>query len=166
MTKIFYGNQYIEKFNCDGKKYTKWQVLKYRITKFLKKLFITTAIVASVVGIAYGSFKAGATLSPVTVFADKIVNVPVTPVSPVLIRIEKCESDDMQNNSQGQTLIHVNSNGSYDQGEYQINSTWNTEATKLGYNLSTADGNQNMAQYLYENVGTSPWSSSSKCWSK
>jgi hypothetical protein len=145
---------------------SKWEVFKFRTARFLRKLFITTAIVTSVSGIAYGSFKAGSTLSPVTVFADRVVNVPVTPISPVLSRIEKCESSDMQDNTQGQMLIHVNTNGTYDQGEYQINSTWNATATKLGYDLSTSVGNESMAQWLYENVGTSPWSSSQKCWSK
>jgi hypothetical protein len=148
---------------------SKWEIIKFRTARFLRKLFIITSIIGVTAGVSYASFKAGGTLSPITVFADKIVQVPVVDNSlpPVLIRIEKCESSDMQNNSQGQTLIHVNSNGTYDQGEFQINSTWNSTATKLGYDLSTAQGNEDMAKYLYANIGTSPWSASSaKCWNK
>ena len=161
--KVFAGNTRLKDVWVGA---SKWEVFKYRTARFLRKLFIVTSITAAVVGIAVGSYKAGGTLSPVTVFADKFVNVPIVAVTPVLSRIEKCESDDMQENSQGQILIHMNANGTYDEGEYQINSSWNATATKLGYDLSTANGNEAMAQYLYQNVGTSPWSASEKCWSK
>ncbi len=86
-------------------------------------------------------------------------------IAPVLARIAKCESGSSQF-KEGQVLIHVNSNGSYDQGKYQINSIHNAAAAKLGFNLATEEGNEGFANWMYLNLGTGDWYSSEKCWKK
>jgi hypothetical protein len=166
MTKVFYGNQYIGKITVDGKRYTKWQLFKYRFWLYTKRAFKVAMAIVCLSWFGYGAYLTGGMNNPKTVFAEKDVPVIDNTLPPVLQRIEKCESSNMQKNSQGQTLIHVNTNGTYDQGEFEINSTWNAQATKLGYDLSTADGNEAMARWLYANIGTSPWYSSQNCWQK
>lgn len=86
-------------------------------------------------------------------------------IAPVLQRIINCESGGNQFRD-GQVLIAVNTNGTYDQGIAQINSIHNKEASKLGFDLSTEQGNIGYATFLYENRGTSDWYSSQKCWQK
>lgn len=83
--------------------------------------------------------------------------------APILDRIASCEGK-AQLGPSGQVIIHINSNGTYDIGKYQINSIHNAEATKLGFNLMTEEGNYGYAKYLYANKGTGDWASSSKCW--
>ncbi len=61
--------------------------------------------------------------------------------SPVLDRIADCESGNGTKGSatqlkNGQVLISLNTNGTYDQGKYQINSIHNKEASSLGFNLA------------------------------
>lgn len=127
--------------------------------------------VAAVCAVLSGLFTGGLgmgqfTTTPVTVFADRVTEVPTMPDIPVMDRIAKCESSNSQTDKTGQVVIHVNSNGTYDSGRYQINSSWNATATKMGYNLANDNDNKAFAMWLYTNVGTSPWSSSSKCWNK
>lgn len=86
--------------------------------------------------------------------------------SPILERIASCESHGHQLNPSGQVLLNVNNNGTVDIGRYQINSIHEAEATKLGYDLFTLEGNSAYAKYLYSTRGTSDWSSSAKCWSR
>jgi hypothetical protein len=50
-TKLFYGNQYIESFNCDGRKFTKFQIFKIKMKKFLKKLLFWFIVILIAVGI-------------------------------------------------------------------------------------------------------------------
>ncbi len=64
--------------------------------------------------------------------------------------------------------MHVNSNGTTDVGEWQINMNADNiriEA-KMGFNVLTQEGNKAMADWLYANVGTGPWASSANCWRK
>lgn len=105
-----------------------------------------------------------------TVYISKEVQVPVEMTAPVLDRISDCESGTgkvgsaSQFNKAGQVLVHVNTNGTYDIGKYQINSIHNADATKRGFNLSTEEGNTGYAKYMYANLGTGDWSSSQACW--
>ncbi len=95
------------------------------------------------------------------VFAESVVTN-----FPILDKIAKAESKNRQFGSDGQALIHVNTNGTYDIGYYQINSIWNAQATKLGYNLSLEADNKAFAQWLFENYGSEPWNSSRATWGK
>lgn len=166
-TKIYYGRDLIGRFNCDGRKYSKFQIFKFKAFRFIKR---TTLVVASINIIAWaivgGYNYAKSSLIPVTVFADKIVEVPVEIESPVMARIAKCESGNIQFKN-GQVVINVNTNGTYDQGRYQINSIWNKKAGEMGYNLSVEKDNAAFAMYLYKNYGTEPWGASrANCWNK
>lgn len=92
--------------------------------------------------------------------------------APILDRIADCESGNKgeagsaSQTKDGQVLIHINNNGTYDIGKFQINSIHNAEATKLGFNLATEEGNSGYAKYLYQNRGTQDWSSSAHCWQR
>jgi len=163
-TNIFYGNQHIGKFNCDGKKYTKWQIFKLRFVRFVQVLAII-AVCVSVLFIAYQI--GGNTIPPVTKFVDREVVKEVPVPSPVLNRIAQCESGNKQFKD-GQVIINSrNSNGTSDIGVYQINlAVWSKKATELGYNLAVEADNRAFAHWLYRNFGTEPWYSSKSCWNK
>lgn len=52
-----------------------------------------------------------------------------------------------------------------DIGMCQINTLFHLEeATSLGYDIYTAEGNWGYALYLYETQGLRPWSASRSCW--
>ena len=163
-TKLFFGETRLKDVYVGA---TKWEVFKFKSVKILRKVLI----VAFFLGAITGSYKVGALytmhfIKPVTVFADKIVPTPVMPAIPVMDRISQCESSNNQLNKDGQVLIHVNTNGTYDIGLFQINSLWNATATKMGYDLTKQADNIAFAQWLYLNKGTSAWSASSGCWNK
>lgn len=47
----------------------------------------------------------------------------------------------------------------------QINNDWNgKEATEMGDDIYTEDGNIRFANYLYETQGLEPWHWSKPCW--
>lgn len=140
---------------------------KSEFKRIVKEGFKVACICAVLAGFFTGGLGFGQyTTTPVTVFADRVTPVPTMPDIPVMDRIAKCESSNSQTNKSGQFLVHVNSNGTYDQGRYQINSDWNTTATKMGLDLTKDSDNAKFAMWLYTNIGTSPWSSSAKCWNK
>ena len=65
----------------------------------------------------------------------------------------------------GEVLETTNKNGTVDIGEWAINNgAYGAQATKLGYDLYTQAGNQAMAEWIFDNVGTSPWYSSEARW--
>ncbi len=128
------------------------------VARRVSMLLIASTLILA--GICIGRY-----IYPHTVYQDKIVEKTVIQDSPILAKIAKCESTNLQTKD-GQTVIHVNSNNTYDQGKYQINSIWNKEATKLGYNLAIESDNEAFARYLYNTKGTEPWYSSKACWSK
>ena len=90
---------------------------------------------------------------------------PSDQLPPLFARIAYCESRDRQFDADGRLLR--GSVNPYDVGRYQINTLqWADESSKLGYDLSTEDGNEAMALYLYKKFGTKPWRSSQKCWDR
>lgn len=159
-TNIFYGNQYRGSFYAGM---SRFQVFSHKVAKLTKRVLM----VMGVFSIAGWSVYFGANYIPRTVYADRQVTVTVVAsTTPVMQRIMKCESTASQKNGSGQLLIHVNKDGSYDSGIMQINSIWNAKATALGYDLSSESGNRAFGMWLYENIGTGPWASSSACWTK
>jgi hypothetical protein len=106
------------------------------------------------------------------------VKVPYTPVPPVMSRIKKaethgdqyCNADAIANKfctsyQKGEVLETTNTDRSVDIGEYAINNkAFGAQAVQLGYDIYTADGNEAMAMWIYENVGTGPWYSSKSRW--
>lgn len=126
-----------------------------------------TLISAGVFGLA--AFLGLMVFSTSTVtYAEKAV--PVVVPGPILDRISDCESGNgkpgtgNQFGKDGQTVIHINNNGTYDIGKYQINSIHRAKATSLGFDLFTAEGNRKFAEWMWNNAGTGDWDSSSKCW--
>jgi hypothetical protein len=159
-TKIFYGNQYIGSARITGEKFTKVQLFTNKVKNIIKKSLIGLGFI-SVVG---WSFVAGAYFMPRTVVNNVTVAVKDSTLSPVMQRIETCESSKHQLNKEGQVLVHVNKDGSYDIGIFEINSKWNATATKMGFDLTKQSDNEQFAQWIYETRGTEDWYSSKSCW--
>ena len=167
MAKIFRGNQFVEAFVCDGKSYTKAQLIRYKAKKLVQRLLKTSAVTVSVAWVAVLSMLGGRALFPQTVFAERTTVKEVKAHAPVMDKILKCESGGTHIDPKtGQVLQRVNTNGTIDTGKYQINSVHAKQATKLGLNLTDEKDNEAFAYYLYENFGTEPWYSSEKCWNK
>jgi hypothetical protein len=149
--KLFYGNQFVRS----------WYVKAVRITK-------RTLIVSALMALVGWGMYFGANYFAKTSYAE--IQVPVIVESsstpPVLQRIAKCESHNSQFDKNGQVVIHVNADKTYDIGEYQINSLHEKEATKLGLNLMIEKDNAAYAKFIYANRGTGDWYSSQDCWSK
>lgn len=82
---------------------------------------------------------------------------------PLLVDIARCESSFHQFDSKGNIVRgRVNS---ADVGVMQINEKYHGEmAKKLGFDLYTVEGNIAYAKHLYNEQGSQPWISSSKCW--
>ncbi|MEK7607833.1 MAG: hypothetical protein AAB484_02860 [Patescibacteria group bacterium] len=104
-------------------------------------------------------------------------NYPLTSVSveayvrdyfvsdPILAEIAKCESTFRQFDSRGSVIRGEVNKG--DIGIMQINKYYHEEdATELGFDIYTFDGNLGYAKWLYTKYGDTPWNSSSKCWKK
>lgn len=142
---------------------SKWEHIKWKLGRTVRNF----SIVASFALTGYVSAVSYNTLHPVTVWATRDVVKEVETVAPVMDRIAQCESGKSHFAKNGQVLVHVNSNGTYDAGYLQINSVWNAQAAKLGYNLMKEEDNKAFGLYLYKNFGTVPWESSRKvCWNK
>lgn len=169
MTKIFQGNQY---------------VVRTRLQRWIyeaKRATIGSIIVLGVFCLIGWGFVAGTySMPPKIVYADKEVIREVKAVAPVMKRIADCESGKRNTHGKGikNTASHYNQYGqvlikpvmtgqyagTYDIGYYQINSTHNADANKLGLNLSVEGDNKKYGEYLYETKGTQPWNASQSCW--
>lgn len=166
--KVFYGEERLRDIYPHA---TKWEVFKWKVRKFFRRVLQVVTVGGVAGGLIYAAFIAGAYFNPKVTYAtvDKMVEVEGVPV--VLQRIAGCESQGKAKSEgshlakNGQVVVHANTNGTVDAGIFQINvSVWGKKATELGYNLFTEEGNKSMALWIYHNVGTSPWTSSSKCW--
>lgn len=147
---------------------TRFQVAKYNAVRFIGKVSIAI-ILALVVAGAFisGRIADSNTIDVVNPTITKtIVTTTIVTIPPVLERIAKAESSDEQFAKDGQVTIHVNKNGTYDIGQYQINSIWNATATKMGYNLTLQKDNEAFALWLFDNYGSTPWNSSQANWNK
>lgn len=152
---------------------TRWQVIKWKVSEFTKKVIRFTAKIAFFSGIGYALFMAGAYFNPVITYAtqEKIIKEVIEKDSPVMDRIAGCESEGNRNSKgshlgkDGQVRTNANQNKSVDIGKYQINqSVWGKKATELGLNLWEEKDNKAMAEWIYANRGTEDWYSSKKCW--
>lgn len=135
---------------------TRFQIFKFRLRKFLEKAFLVFVFF----GTMCASYVLGGIINTTVAIkeADRII-------PPVMLRIAQCESSGSHFRN-GQVLVASNTNKSTDVGLFQINSINFKEATKLGYDVFTEQGNTDYAMYIYENRGTEAWHSSAKCWSK
>ncbi len=118
----------------------------------------------------YGILLLGGVIYPKYKTVEAIVEVET--VSPVLQRIAGCESQGSAKlkgthfDKNGQVLMRSNTNKTVDLGKYQINTVWFAKATELGIDLTTEEGNEQMAMWIYKNRGTGDWSASANCWKK
>lgn len=82
---------------------------------------------------------------------------------PILVEVARCESTFRQYGDNGQVIRGLVNKA--DVGVMQINERYHAEtAEKLGIDIYSIEGNVSFAKYLYGKYGTSPWSSSAKCW--
>lgn len=83
--------------------------------------------------------------------------------TPMLAEIARCESTFRQHDSSGQILRGKVNKG--DIGIMQINKYYHEEdATRLGFDIYTLEGNLGYAKWLYGRESDGPWVHSSKCW--
>ena len=183
MAKITYMGEDITKRDIRTGRYT----FKYRATRATMALqrfirvsgYITVAAWCCVGSLEYGlHYKAGDTLAyiapQIIAHADAI-----TPSSsfPILEKIAQAESHKNQfctkdlvkvgmckASQVGAPLVRVNTNGSYDIGLYQINSTHLADALAHGDDVYTLKGNTDYALYLFTTQGSEPWYSSRNSW--
>lgn len=162
-TRVFRGNQYVTKFQVDGKRLS----LMKRISNRIKITLWRAAKVCVIAWMVVGGLLVGQHLTPANVvYADKEVIKEVEVNAPVLERIATCESGGKHLGKSGQVIIKTNTNGTVDIGKYQINSVWFKKATEMGLDLTKEKDNEAMAKYIYANRGTGDWSASSACWNK
>lgn len=82
---------------------------------------------------------------------------------PVMIEIARCESKFSQFTATGSVLKGGWGNGMV--GVFQIyESVHASAAQKLGFDITTLEGNLGYAKHLYTRSGTTPWNSSKTCW--
>lgn len=144
---------------------TRFQVFKFKMKKFFRKLFLAVLGVGSI----YGAFFMGGVFNPQSVYiqAEAITRVPV-----VMQRISSCETKGdvkipgSHTGKSGQVVMNANTNDTVDVGLYQINSVWFAKATELNLDITKEADNEKMALWIYENRGTGDWSSSANCWKK
>lgn len=163
-TKVFYnGKPLTRKANGTYTHKNRSQ----RIVARLKHLYIRTIYYTKLSAIlavaALTFFTAGAIIASTHVIEAQTITPPQT-IPPIMLKISTCESHNHQYAPSGQVLMKPNTNGTVDVGLYQINTVWFAKATSLHYDVTTEQGNKDMALWIYANKGTSPWYSSSKCW--
>jgi len=142
---------------------TKWQLFIYRVKVFFKVLFWGIVVMAVLIGI----YELGAVTSNKVIYTKQEVIKEVPIKAPIMERIAKCESPTGHFGKNGQVAVRGNDNHTVDIGSRQINSFyWGAKATELGYNLWIEKDNIAMGDWIYQNYGTEPWSSSKKCWNK
>lgn len=80
-----------------------------------------------------------------------------------MVDIARCESGFRQLNEDG-TVLHGIVDPR-DTGLFQISRKYHQEeATEMGLDLDTVQGNISYALYLYRTQGVKPWSASEECW--
>jgi len=83
----------------------------------------------------------------------------------VLLEVAQCESGQQQFYPNGK-LVRDSVTGKHI-GFFQIGLQHEKEATSMGYNIRTEEGNISYALFMYETQGLQPWLASYKdCWGK
>jgi hypothetical protein len=103
-----------------------------------------------------------------------VVEVEKEDTAVIMERIAKCESEGKHFLSNGRINKHINVDkktgkptGSIDYGKWMINDAYHeADARKLGYDIYTPEGNEQMAYHLYHTQGTEPWIWTKSCWVK
>jgi hypothetical protein len=83
--------------------------------------------------------------------------------APVMIEIARCESKFRQYTDAGNVLRGGSSGGMV--GVFQFfESIHVAAALKLGFDITTLEGNLGYARHVYTTQGTTPWNSAKSCW--
>lgn len=154
-----------------------------RLMWHIKRALRVGGILALVAWLMLGSLKFGISyahgteMSYIAPIAQADTIKPMVTDYPILDKIAQAESHDNQfctkalvsesmcKASQiGAPLVRVNTNGSYDIGKFQINSTHLADAIAHGYDVYTLQGNTDYALYLFMTQGSEPWYSSRSSW--
>lgn len=148
-----------------------YQVIRYRLEKYLRKAFIIIGIIGFLAGFGAGMYELGiaVTKSEITyAYVEREVEVPTREVPPVMKRIAKCESGGKQFLSNGKPVTQLNEGHSTDWGKWQINDLyWDKESKRLGLDYKNSErDNELMAMYIFETRGTVDWKASQSCWNK
>ena len=127
-------------------------------TYFLKNIIIFTIVVALVVLFDVTFVKAEQeTITPLKKETPSEIEIMVRDIfidEPVMISIAECESRFRQFTDAGNVL---RASGRY-VGIFQIDEILHTSlAESLGFDILTAQGNIDYAQYLYTQQGSTPW---------
>lgn len=172
-TKIYYGRDLIGRFNCDGRRTTRLQRVWFKTKRIALRIALVVIALDTIGWASTAGYYIAKSNEPAIVQAQV---KEADPVSPVLARIGDCESGIRNKNGKavkgsatqfknGQVEIHVNKDGTIDIGKYMINLTYQGDkASKMGLDLMKESDNETYAIWLYQNVGTSPWSASASCW--
>lgn len=79
-----------------------------------------------------------------------------------LLDISYCESHDKQFNADGSVRRGILNHK--DIGKWQINEKyWLAKSKELGFDIYTLDGNRQMALWIYNRYGATPWHWSATC---
>ncbi len=140
---------------------SKWERFKSWVWVQTKRVMMITALIGSGYVVAYTRISK----ADIEYVDREVIKEVQVMHAPVLDRIAKCESGGVHKRN-GQVIFNANTNGSVDIGLYQINSIWNSTATKMGLDLTLESDNKKFAEYLYTTKGTEPWYSSKACWNK
>jgi hypothetical protein len=161
-THIFFGNQHVESFKCDGRKYSKFQIMLFKIKQSTKRVMLALGAFS----VVSWSLVAGSYFFPRVDVVEAQVIKEVAMKAPIMDKIAQCESGNSHlDKKTGQVLLRGNTNKTVDIGKYQLNSVWHKKATELGYDITKEADNEAMAYWIFNNRGTGDWYASQKCWS-
>ncbi len=138
---------------------TKWQVFKYHCRNGVRRLAMLALFASTIAsgGLVWRE------VSPVTVYAEKVVEVTASSTMPVMLqKICKAENPTQKQFNKDGSVFRGSIDKS-DIGLCQINERYNNDyARKLGYDIFTEQGNKDFATILYNERGVQPWEAS-KC---
>jgi hypothetical protein len=120
-TNIYQGRDLIGRFTCDGKRCTKWQVIKYKTKRFFKKLAMILILI--LVGIIVAKIWFPSTvvnLKETRIEVDNLTNKVEQLKNEVLDDLKNCESGGI---SEADGLIVFDSNKKASLGLYQFQVT-------------------------------------------
>ena len=107
---------------------TRYEVIKFRVMRFFRRLVIVTVISSTIAGISYGSFQAGRKLNPIISYADRPVDVSAGIYADkieslkdnVVFKLMKCESAGYKE-SDGVVVLDTNKKFSFGRAQFQLN---------------------------------------------
>ena len=160
--KVFYGDTRLKDIYPHA---TRFQVMKYNLAQFMRKVFIVmvgtafTTIIFIIMKDVYITRELDK-MNQETPVVESIKELP-----PVMKRIAQCESGNKHYKENGQVVTNANTNGTVDIGIFQINEkVWGKKAGELGLDLTKEEDNVKLAVWIFENFGSEDWYASRHCW--